>query len=131
MTTAVVDAAPASASEPSAPPPTTGCGGSEAMILCSALAEHAPALPCATEQDTDERLHDLMRRVLMRQSHAEVLAWRSRVPAEQWRDRWDAARRMAVQFWSTLPGVEDVPDLDALGEAGDGWQTPTIPTQPR
>jgi hypothetical protein len=127
MTTIVVDAAPAPVSELSVlAPPTTEGGSSEAMILCCVLAEHAVARLCATVEDTSDRLHALVRRVLMHDSHAEILEWRGRVPESERHRRWDNGRRLAAQFWPTVPGVRDLPDLDALG-----WYTPTIPTQPR
>lgn len=129
-----VIAARAHASELPVPAPTTGAGYSEAVLLCSVLAEHAPTQPCATDEETSERLHAIVRRVLMHNSHAEVLAWRSRlhVPGQEWMRRWDAARRAAARYWPSLPGVQDVPDLDTLDEAGAAWDgtTAAVPTQP-
>lgn len=130
MTSSLIDAAPAPASEPPVSEPTTGIGRSEAMILCCVLAEHAPVLPCATDEDTGERLRMIVRRVLMHHSHAEVLAWRTRlnVSGQEWVVRWDAARRAAVKYWPTLPGVGEVPDLYAVDEASAGWVAAAIPT---
>lgn len=135
MTASVVDAAPAPASECPIPQPTTGIGHSEAIILCAVLAEHAPTLPCATDADTGERLHKIVRRVLMHLSHAEVLDWRTRLPGvtgQEWAVRWDAARRAAQKYWPSLPGVKTVPDLYALDEASVAWggTTAALPTRP-
>lgn len=116
----IIDAAPAQlASEAPAPEPTTGHGRSEAsmpltILLCSVLAEHTNAMSVIDMDISRQRVANIVKRVLLRSSHDDVLAWRTRVPATEWLVRWDAARKVTTAFYPELPPA---PDLHALDNA--------------
>lgn len=127
---ALIDAAPASPSDSGHPAlaPATGNGCSEsahdrmpmAMLVCSVIAENTSALSVVSRDISQQRINNVVKRVLMRNSYDEILDWRRRVPPPEWLIRWDCARKATAMFYPELPCPPDLHAIDNASAADPG-----------
>jgi hypothetical protein len=96
----------------------TAPGCSEALITCCALALEIRPLSAVLSRDHAD---SLITRAKWQRTDEQILRWRQFTFEASWQILWAAARRVRLQFYPELPGVNDI--------AGDHWDAglPEIP----
>ncbi|MFK0244483.1 hypothetical protein ACIQUM_07280 [Amycolatopsis azurea] len=86
-----------------------------ALLICCVLAENFSPLPLRDLDIPAAQVRHAVDAALRTTPVEYLLGWRRRVAA--WSVRWDAARHAAATYFpDDLPGEDEIPELDALGE---------------
>ncbi|HET6288770.1 MAG TPA: hypothetical protein VFG15_18735 [Amycolatopsis sp.] len=85
------------------------------LLICCVLAEGFSPLPLRDLDIPAVQVRYAVDDAFRRLPLEYLLGWRRRVAA--WSVRWDAARHAAATYFpDDLPGEDEIPGLDALGE---------------